>query len=281
MNQALEAAVATRQQGQFQVSIPTSLAVESACGVYPERPVTPAPLTEVKEIWFNLRTLHRNLIGSLSAEARNQVMPEQIVPALIEELAILESVLIKASEGRARPVFYLADYSPLASKFPKAVFKKATTPKQEFAYKVEQHSVMGVLQQQPPQDMRTYRYEITGSHPESFIVTHLPVDLLARHRFRRLSLLESHTGTIKPPPQWSSKLTDGKNLSHIPFNSFTLQVFGDNGHMFSPHLPALRRVVLEMAERDHWTALTTMEKIRESIRKVTHPADRTALLSML
>lgn len=280
-NHALEAGVAARQLGQFPLSIPTSLAVEAACGVYPERPVTPAPLGEVKELWINLRTLHRNLMGSLSTELRNIVMPAQVVPALVEELAVLESVLIKASEGQVRPVFYLADYSPLAQKFAKAVFKKATTPKQQFAFSLENSTMRGVMEMQPAQDIRTYRYEITGSHPESFIITHLPVDLLARYRFRNLKLLESHTGMIKPPPQWSSKLTDGKNLAHIPFNAFTLQVFGDNGNMFAPHLPELRRIVLEMAEKDRWTALTTVDKIRESIRKVTHPADRAVLLSML
>ena len=130
-------------------------------------------------------------------------------------------------------------------------------------------------------DIRTYRYELTGQHPEAFIVTHLPVDLLSRYNFKKLELVESHTGAIKAFPHWHSKLTGGKELVNIPFNAFSLQVFGDNGNLFTPLLPSLRKEVLRLAQEDRWVAITTDDKIRMSLRKVTDPTSRAILMSLL
>lgn len=275
------AGIDTRDKGGFPISIGTSLAIESACGVFPERPVDPPPLRNVKEIWVNLRTVVRNLVGALSPEVRDMVLPGQLVPAMLEDMAILESTVSKASAGMVRVVFYCCDYSSLSRVFPNAMLRTPKTEKQHLQKALEDNAVTLTIQSSPPQDLRFFRFEITGSFPQSFIITHLPVDLLARYSFSRLELLESHTGAIKPPPQWHTKLTGGKELINIPFNRFSLQVFGDNGHQFGSMLPSVRKEVLRVAEQDNWTTITTDEKIRVSLRKIQEPTARTLLLSLL
>ncbi len=278
---ALLAGVDGREKGAIPVSVGTSLAIEGACGVYPDRPVSPAPLTQVNEVWFNLRTLIRNLLGCLPSEIKDMVSPPVLLPSLLEELTIIESAIAKASLGMVRVVYYHCDYTPLSRAFPKAILKVPKTPKQQVQHVIEESTLRALLDEHPPHDLRTYRFEIVGNNPTALIVTHLPVDLLARYRFRDLKLLESHTGNIKPHPQWHTKLTNGKELSNIPFNAFSLQVFGDNGNQFSPMLPTIRREVLELANEDNWTSISTPDKIRMSLRKVKDPTTRTTLTACL
>lgn len=278
---ALFAAVDGREKGAFPISVATSLAIESACGVYPDRPITPPPLTNVKEIWFNARTLLRNLLGSINSDARDQILPTHLLPAMVEEMGIIESAVLKGSNGNCRAVFYNADYTSVARKFPKANVKIAKTARQLQQTLLDDKTIRLVLEESGSVDIRSFNFEITGNHPESFIVTHLPVDLLSKYSFKKLELLESHTGAIKAWPQWNSKLTNGRELLNIPFNQFSLQVFGDNGNHFSPQSLSVRREVVRLAEEDRWTSVTTESKIRESLRKVKDPTDRTLLLSML
>lgn len=282
MNQQL-VGVDARDKGQIPISMGTALAVESALGIYPERPESPAPITQgVKEIWFNVRTLIRNMFNSLSAEFREEVLPSALHAALIEEFGVIESAIIKGGHGLVRAVFYLPDYTHLHRKFPKAILRQPKTDRQ-IAYQIIENQVCRLIHADPPggYDYREFSFAITDHHPESWIVTHLPVDLLARYSFRKLELLESHSGAIKAYPQWHTKLTGGKELSNIPFNPFTLQLFGDNGNQFVPYPPATRKQVLQIAEEDRWTSVTTEEKIRFSLRKIAHSFDRAQLLSLL
>lgn len=277
----LLAAVDARDKGAIPVSIGTSLALESVSGVFPDQPVSPAPILSVKEMWFNVRTLLRNLLGGLPGEVRDLMSPAILIPALVEELGIIESAVVKASNGRCRAVFYCCDYTLLSRKFPKATLKTPTTPKQQLAHRIEETTITALLRNPDPYEIKTFRFEITGRYPDAFILTHLPVDLLSKYSFSKLELVESHTGKIKPAPQWNTKLTAGKDLVNIPFNAFSLQVFGDNGNHFQQALSNIRREVLTLAEEDGWTAVSTEEKIRFSVRKVKNPTDRTYLMSML
>ena len=277
----LLAGVDGREKGAFPISVGTSLAIEGACGIYPDRPVDPAPLSQVKEIWVNVRTLIRNIFGCLPSELKDLATPDVVLPALIEEISIIESAVTKHSMGMVRVVFYVCDYTSLTRKFPKALLRSPKTPKQQVQAAMEEGTVRALLGEGVPQDLRTFRYEITGRHPAALIITHLPVDLLSRYSFTDLKLLESHTGAVKPQPQWSSKLTGGKELTNIPFNTFSLQVFGDNGNQFGAMLASIRRDVLRLAEEDKWTAVTTSDKIRMSLRKIPDLQIRTTLMSLL
>ncbi len=271
--------MAMREVGALHLSIGTSLALESFCGILPEQE-TKNPLVErVQELWINVRTLVRNLHGALDHETKELIRPEVLVQGIMEELQIIESVLQRYSGGRCKPVFYYCGYLDLARKHPNAVLKEYRTPKQQFYRELEQTSVHLVSENSAEGQVKRFENGIKGSGLKAAIITHCPIDLLHRYEFLELLLLESHTGTIKPPATWNTKLQGGKDLPRIPFNKMTLQLFGD-GVMFSSMPPKLKKYIVELAEADRWNTATTKEKIIHSIKQKRDPVAEAFYLSL-
>lgn len=279
---AVQIAVDNRDKGQVPVSIGTSLALEAGAGAYPDRPESPPPFLRAKQLWINLRTIVRNLYGCLPTNLKETVLPDDMWQAALEELSIIETAVAQSSMGNTRVVYYVSDYKNLAGRFPGAILKEAKTSRQIIQQELENRTLQLMLQNNHQQKaIQFFDFEIEGQHPDSFIMTHLPVDLLARYRFSKLELLESHTGKIKGPAEWNTKLTNGKELANIPFNSFTLQLFGDNGNMFSPQSITVRRALLEAAAQWNWTNVSTMERMRDTVRKIGNDYIRGILQKLL
>src|SRR5690606_22392271 len=106
---------------------------------------------------------------------------------------------------------------------------------------------------------------------DGLILTHFPVDLLNRYRFKTLKLLESHTGAIKPFNVWNTKLKDGQGLDVIPFDRMTLQMFGDNAH-FSPMHKKVRMTIYNLVVKNKWTYATTKDYVFYCIQQNRDPA---------
>lgn len=277
------AQVDARAKGAVPVSMGTSLALEAAFGVYPEREVVdPPPILSVKELWINVRTLIRNCFNAFETDQKDRLLPQDLIPALEEEFSIIDVVVSQRTQGQVNVVFYLPDYSSLPRKFPDALLRHPRTPKQ-LAYQAIENSLAEHFKKHPPHEQfRETAFLVTGSHPEAFMLTHFPVDLLARYRFKKLWLLESHSGHIKAYPQWHTKLNDGKTLERIPFGAFALQVFGDGNTQFSMQPSAIRQEVKTLAEIDKWTSVSTKDRIRMSINtRVKSLKVRTLLLAFL
>lgn len=277
----IQVAVENREKGQVPVTIGTALALEAGMGVYPDRPEIPPPFSRAKQLWINLRTIVRNLYACLPTDLKDQVLPDDMWRAALEELSIITTAVTKGSQGNTQVIYYVSDYSRLAQRFPGGIIKEPKTPKQITQQRIEDTTLRLMLENNHEARVEFFEFDIQGQHPASFILTHLPVDLLARYRFERLELLESHTGRIKGPGGWSTKLTNGKELENIPFNKFTLQLFGDNSNMFAPQSITLRRLIMDLATRWNWTNVTTMEKIRETVKKVDQDSHRQLLEKML
>lgn len=268
---------AGREVMALPISAGTSLAIEAACGQYPDRPENPAPLLSYGEFWFNLRTMVRNLLQSVKAQTRNQAEPQHIVPVLKQEMDVITEAIRKASSGQCVARFYCADYRTLARDFPNAVHRTLTGERMIFAQALEERSLSELLKlvnlPEQPKRVETFAYGLSGSSKPTLILTHVIVDLLSKSKFPRLDLIESNTGVLKPSTLWYTKLTGGKDLPPLPLNRFTLQIFGDNGVNFAPFPRNLREMVVELARKDHWTPLTTNERIKFSLEKLPHKAD--------
>lgn len=277
----LQQVVDNRDKGQIPVSIGTSLALEAADGQYPDRPIVePPPIKSISCLMVNVRTLYRNMLGAVDRERKDALTPELIVPALLEELHIIESFAKERSEGRCSAVFYISNYGHLTQKqFPGAIFKIPSTEKQKRDSDLESRTLSKLVARNLPSNFMLYKGQIEGRFPASFIITHLPLDLLSRPAFQKLELLESHTGNIKTPGMWGSKLS-GKDLDHIPFNPFTLKVFGD-GVQFMGQRPSVKKAVLEVAQIDRWSGLTTMPLIEYSVTKIKDRELRESVESLL
>lgn len=272
--------VDNREKGQVPVSIGTALAIEAAQGIYPDRPpVSPAPILSTQLLMINMRTLFRNLVGAIQTEHRATAKPGDIAASLAEELHILNGIIPTVSEGRCRVSYYISDYQHLTpAHFKGASFKVPSTPKQLELSALER-TVFDVLSEKVlPTNILHFNGKIEGKYPRTMIITHLPVDLLARYSFEKLDLLESHTGAIKPSPMWGSKLTG--DTENIPFNSFTLKLFGD-GVQFLGQRPTIKRALLERAHADHWTGITSLDGVRNSISKIQDKEVREELLNLL
>lgn len=262
-----------REKGQFPISIGTSLALEGALGIHPDRPLPNRPIFQYKEVWFNVYTLFRNMITSLKAEQQRGATVADLHPALIEDMMGCETVVDQESNGRVKAMFYLNDYSSLPKAYPKAKLKEPSTDNQLVYAALEKATLDRLLVDRPAITIARYPLLIKELHPKALIMTHYPMDLFARYQFERLDLLESHTGKIKGPAHWNSKLS-GKSseTEFLPFNAFTLQVFGDNVQ-FAHQLRGLKDAVIETAKATNWSSVTTMDKIKMTLDKfVKDPA---------
>lgn len=278
----IELFIAEREKGQFPVSIATSLALESLAGIHPDIPnVVVPPIKETRLLMFNIRTLIRNIHGALSTDVKRKLTAKVCVKALIEEMSIIEASVNRISEGMVPVVFYACAYGSLSRKFPHAHMRPVVTELQLEYTHMERDTIRELLAMQPAFDIRRYDVDITDKFTDTFIVTHHAVDLLSKKQFEKLTLLETHTGAIKNHLLWNTKLTKGKDNPRIPFCAFSLQVFGDNGHLFSPMDAKTRAAVLSIAENDNWTAASTRDRIIESLRKLSDMELKTKLLMLV
>lgn len=271
----------TRQTSAFPLSIGTSLALES---VFPGR--QPAydtarkipqvvSLSQYDECWINLETLLRNIEGSVKRPRFMECTPQHVAEILNTEIEIIESLFQVEGAGVCQPVFYVSSFKSLrARRAGKVLFREsATTIQKEYDLKVDK--VLKLLNKQTDK-IRMLDSDLRSPQKTSaLILSHYPYDLTSYEYFRKLDLLESHTGILKERPRWNSKYAPvGKeSLEHLPFLEHLLLIFGDR-HLIEPQSFKTRTRVLEISVKDKWTPYTRLDKIKTAYREhITHPAD--------
>lgn len=270
-----------RTTGQFPISVATSLAIEAALGIYPERPEDPAPILEYEEFWINLRTLFRNLYGSFDKGVADTVLPETFAEALNDEMAQIHEIITHRTNGMTKIVYYVSDYADIDKKYPYAVTRRDNTVKQKLFTATLKDSIALLLKMHPEGNIRKVRLKLRPEHKtKAMILTHIAYDLISYPDFKELVLLESHTGAIKPRAAWFSKYYEGKSLSMIPFREDFLQIFGDN-EFFRPADKKLRQDILDIAAQYRWSAITTNEKIKFGIAQLKNPYALEVLRSIM
>jgi len=264
--------ISLRAVGQFPLSIATSLAFESAVGILPE---APAPEPEIQKrdlIMVNVRTLIRNLLGSIAKEDKPHLENYTLAEAIVSEMKVMEQLAVEHSNGQCSVEFYSCTYSDVQLKFSRALIKVPTTPLQ-VAYMGIEKDIIKYLKEDfktaPP--IEDYTREFKDRQSDALIITHFAIDLLQRYRFNSLSLLESHTGAIKPPLLWNTKLHDGREFEILPFDRMTLQMFGD-GVIFAPMPIKIRQRLYSIAVKQQWTPASTKDWIIKGVEAHRDPA---------
>jgi len=235
---------------EIAVSIATAEALSKA--VLVEKPEAP-------NLWFNVRTLYRNLYGALHEPDRVSV--SGISELLMEEMGLITALL----DGVVKLQWYTTSDKNMVRHFPLAKVKVPRTKKQIAYADVKRRAVRATMSLG---GVRKFEQKITGNHPKSMIITHLPLDLLSEYSFSELLLLESHTGNVKKARQWNTKLTKGRERDRIPFNVLTLQVFGDNSTQFYALPHKVKQAVLDMSVKYKWNPTTSMAKIKDNLKGV-------------
>ena len=276
----INAAVAERAVGQFPLSIATSLAIESACGIHPEIPVNRPPILKYPTLWVNVRTLFRNFMGSLSREAGTSIVPQDIAEVVAEEMDHIDGIIAEYSNGRTRVQYYYSDYKGMDRKYKHAVLRMDSTPKQK-EYTVIHNNAMELLMKNQGDRILVFELKLRPEgRPTALLLTHYAYDLISHNEFNGLTLLESHTGAIKERAQWYSKFYQGRELAMIPFREDFIQVFGDNEH-FRPMDIRLRKDLVDIATKYQWSAVTTLDKIRYGINQMANPYYKEILKDLL
>jgi hypothetical protein len=253
------------------LSIGTALAIEA----YVKEKKTQTPFLLV-----NVRTVLRNLMESVEKDVLLRVKAEDLATVLLDELAFIHRELPPLTGQVTQVQFYYPTYSDLQRILPYAELREITTPAQKFQVALEQH-VFAHLQRQKTEPWERVATRHPGLKQATTILTHSPCDLLAKPYFPQLQLLESHTGAIKGYTLWHTKYTNGKELDCIPFGRFGLQIFGDNNTLLKQKPFKVKQLVLGMAKADHWTSMSSDDRIRASINKHKDPVERMMLLKVL
>lgn len=272
--------------GQLPLAIGTSFAIESSLGILDKENFNSenipsvkdrmnqettietkgkAPISNVREIWINVRTLFRNVYNALENDIRDTITPALCMDAVVNEMNQINNIY-RHYNFPVKVIFYVCSHRGMDKIFPKAIHKGVNTDKQKRYLELEQHVAFYSIEKF--NTIKKFDVKFKGTFPKALIITHVSVDLLWKSCFESLVLLESHTGTFKKFDEWNSKLTNGKNMPFMPFNYFTIQVYGDNGLYFSPFTHGMKNTVTELATSRRWTPITSRDKIIADIKSI-------------
>ena len=292
----LNEVLANLTPGQLPVSIGTSFAIESSLGILDKdnfdsnknpsvitvdrnrviKSNSTPPINNVKEVWINIRTIFRNLYNALDNSVKEKLTPTIAMDAVLNEMNIIMNIYQQYRGDATRVVFYVCSYKTMDRVFPSAMHRDVKTDKQKHYLELEQHVAFFSIAKL--NNIKKFEVKIKGMFPSAMIITHLAVDLLWKNQFESLLLLESHTGSIKKHPEWNRKLTGGKDMPFMPFNYFTIQVFGDNGNFFKPFMHAIKAQVVDLAKQRNWTPVTTKDKVIFDLKTLKDISVRNFLL---
>lgn len=259
--------LARRAVGELPLSIGTSLAME-----------TLKPDGAYGGLWINTRTMYRNIYDALDGEDRKKMVSQinqdksgrfvrDVTAAFVDTLEEELHRILQYGQGKLDKVtLYHREYADLLQRFPAAVLATPNTPLQKSYHFLMNNVIDEVLRRPIGQHIDFDKgSQLKGEPIKALVLSHYPLDLLSQTAFTKLRLIESYSGAIKSKSQWNTKLTDGKLYPRIPFNEFTIQVFGDRNILFMRYPKAVREAILELAEKFKWTSMTTTEKIHQNI----------------
>lgn len=233
-------------------------------------------------VLFNIFTLIRNAYDAYEdKEEKAAVKSDQLIKDVIEDLKLISRWMEDARKNKPiSMIVYYPTYFSLGFKFPLAEIKKPKTALQ-IEYDELTKLTAKELYKQFDKLIQKTDVGMPAFKGKGIVLTHHVVDLAVYEYPARLTLLESHTGKLKPYTQWYTKLTGGDELHYMPFNKLTIQVFGDRATNFFSSSMKIKNLVKSIAMENKWTSATTVSRVRNTINSMDNSLDRTGLLKML
>lgn len=232
-----------------------------------------APILHYDELWINFRTLFRNITGAMDASENKNITARELAYAVMEEYAIIKGVL--EDHGFPTQVFlYACTYRSIPKQYRMGIIKEGMTTLQAAYARLENDAIEAVYQELGQQNDMLLSFDTSIiAHPKrTVLLSHFPVDLLNITAVQDLALIESHTGKLKRRNQWNTKLKEGNmDISRIPFDRMTIQMFGDKGNLFLAQPKVYRAKLVELSILYQWTPLTTKERIKQCVELAKEP----------
>jgi hypothetical protein len=270
--------LAGRTTSSYPLSIGTALAFESL-GLGPNAAYDldrklpdKVNVDDYDNVWVNLLTLYRNICAAVPSADAMGLRAEDVAEVMAEEVDIIREIVKGRSNKQTPVIFYSCNYAGLAKKYPHAKLRTDTTDRQRHYTQLAQATINAFYKGQTasPSLIHFNQSIKPKEHVNSLILTHYAYDLCSHDDFKRLTLLESHTGLLKDRSLWYTKYYDGKNLVRIPFTLKFLQVFGDTS-IFHPHDRKLRATIIELAQERNWNYATTKDRIELGLSTLKNP----------
>ncbi len=257
-----------RQYGLYQMSIGTSLAIESLfhTGTFENAEGTP-PYTKVDELLINIRTLIRNAYQAFDYSAQPNLATATIYDSIIEDIDdIAETIADKSSTMTV--TYYNCSYDTIRS-VGKSVGANVliNTALRAIDYELIEKAVYDRIKRERPNLITEFDSIINPAKKanDCVVLTHYPFDLMSNSKFTSLKLLESRTGKIKDRREWGSKLNNPKEVDNLPFNTVTMMICGDNT-LFRPLGTKVKKALKEAAVKYNWTQNTTYDRVITDIK---------------
>lgn len=256
-----------REKGEvLPISIGTALALEKIVG---------EPLAGYNELRINLRTLFRNFHDSYKDVPKEKQVSEEF----IDELKQISEILVELRNKGYRIVLYLNTLKSIRAIFKHASIKEATTKNQLDYERLETHAINEVLKI-PQIKIEVNDILLKGKDSSAIIITNYPIDLLSAYSFRKLLLLESHTGQYKEQRAWIFKLSKNPSYENLPFNALTMQIIGDGSVCFKSMGAKFTNILLELAKTNRWHRGTALKDMRVGIQRLPDKFAVKLLISM-
>lgn len=259
-----------REMGAIPVSIGTSLAIEAL-----RQPNVP----NYDALWVNLRTLFRNLMSCVPTHVRDDANDRDVAEVLEEEMGHIAEAVSILGNGTKQVKWYITKPETLSKILPDAIIRAPKTPLQKSQAALCDAALSRLLTKYQ-KDIQVFSTTLYGQG-KVMLLTHYPEDLLSRKHFSEMYLLESHTGKIKGHEAFNTKLGDIDDFPKMPFNGFTLTVFGDKQVLIYQMPGKIRSTVLEIAKKANWTTMTSKDRMLLSLTGVKNQYDREVLKSIL
>lgn len=258
-----------REKGALPITVGTSLAIE---GLIKE------PAKSFDRVLINVRTLFRNILDSVPTNVRNGLSAKEIMDAIWEDIEHIDTAVTQWGRGVVSLEWYYSDPKTLVKVLPDAIIRAPKTPLQIINQQLFERCLLE-MKKEMGKHLVAYSPLPSGGR-RTAILTHSPTDLLNRRDFSELYLLESHTGKVKRWGEFSSKLSADAAVGILPFNGFTVTLYGDGGALVYQFPRKAREMVLEVAKKYKWTTITKKDHILFSLKQIKNGVDRRLLVDI-
>lgn len=261
-----------RTTSAFPLSIGTSLAFESMFtsgqpSYDPEREIPQhINFSDYDFMFINLKTLLRNIMGSISVDEQKAPQPVKLYNTLVSEIDVITTMLITYTNGLLKPLFYFSNYPELKElERKKAITLRInTSDKQKLWEQLEDKILNSVFKLRNTYNIeKSTVHDVRIKNTRVLILTHMAFDLVNYKKFKKFDLLESHTGKLKQFNQFNSKYypLPNVNMSNLPFSFTLLSLLGDK-NLFKPYPIKIRQAIMEVSVKKSWTPLTNTVKVK-------------------